>query len=267
MSDSIPLFSVIIPTHNRSILLERALLSVKAQSVNIAIEVIVVSDSCDLETDLICNKYLEKSDIFIRRNGTSGPAHSRNLGLKISSGQYILFLDDDDAWHPGFLDLLSDAVIINPNQILYFNCSVVKESRFGGVPNFISESFLNLETSLNNYVYVKNQVHMSCFVFPKFLIKDILFDHYLRAYEDWDFQLAVFQRNFPIYIPIMGSKVFEVDDSSTDRRGSSEKATDLNAVFDYLYIYRRRPSPNDLIKNGRRELLLSVGIEIDVEML
>lgn len=260
-------FSVIVPTHLRPRLLQRALESIKAQVADVPVEVIVVSDAIDPATETICNTLLSPNDIYLRRNGVRGPSESRNLGLSLTSGQYVLFLDDDDAWHPNFIGQLWEAIHSNPEQCLYVNCSVVKESRSSPEPEFLSEAFLNLENMLTPEVFVKNQVHMSCCVFPKYVLKGLEFDKHMRAYEDWDFQLSAFERSFPVHVPIVGSRIFEVDDASTDRRGSSQAATDLNAVFDYLYVYRRHPGPTDAIKQSRQSLLASVGLSIDTNML
>ena len=105
-----PFFSVIVPTHTRAILLRRALESIKSQACPVDVEVIVISDASDRATDEVCAELLGKSDMYIRRNGEKGPSASRNLGLSLAKGNYILFLDDDDAWRAGPLpDALKEA--------------------------------------------------------------------------------------------------------------------------------------------------------------
>ena len=267
MTKKVPLFSVIIPTHLRARLLRRALESIKAQHHDELIEVVVVSDAIDLPTDLVCNSILGLNDIYIRRNGSPGPSESRNLGLTIASGQYVFFLDDDDAWHPEFIRQLIDSVAKNPNGALYFNCSVVKESRGAGDFEVKSEVVLNQKNALNQNVYVKNQVHMSCFVFSRAVLSGLMFDTHMRAYEDWDFLLFAFDRSFPMHVDILGSRIFEVDDDTTDRRGSTADANNFHAVLDYLYVYRRHPVSTDSIRDGRHNLLSLVGLQISRDML
>jgi len=260
-------FSVIIPTHNRPKLLERALLSIKSQMMSDQCEIIVVSDQTDSQTSLICDKYLESNDIFIRRNGLPGPAISRNIGLKMAKGQNILFLDDDDTWQPNLLINIKKSAYLKNGIPIYFNCSVVKESRLFESKSISNELFIDFSGALTLDVYVKNIVHMSCYAFPSFIIKNLTFDPILRAYEDWDFLLNVFNIIMPKHEGFIGSKIFEVDDETTDRRGSSKEATDFNAVMDYIYIYRKHPAPNNELKEKRANLLKIFGLNIMSEML
>ena len=261
-----PLFTVIVPTHNRSRLLSRALTSLISQDNESEMEIIVVSDSKNSDTDAVCDKLLRSSDTYVRRSGLNGPSESRNIGLDLAKGNYILFLDDDDAWNPGCLRSLiyyQNHYYMNPG---YFNCSVVKERRLPEGPIYISEQALDLAGHLTPQVYVKNQIHMSCFIFPAWLIKGIKFDPTMRAYEDWDFLLSIFDVSFPKHLPFLGSKVYEVEDETTDRRGSSQSANDFNAVMDYIYVYRRHKSPDKDIQRLRQLLIENTGLSIPLEM-
>lgn len=262
-----PFFSVIVPTHKRAGLLRRALLSLKSQALPAGMEVIAVSDVIDPRTDAVCADVLTNADIYIRRNGPPGPSASRNLALSLAKGSYILFLDDDDAWHPDCLQHLYAHLGAHGSVPVYFNCSVVKERRLPEGTEQLSEVGLNLAGCLTDEVYVKNQVHMSCFAFPRSLLQGIEFDPFMRAYEDWEYLLSVFDRELPVHLPFLGSRVFEVNDDTTDRRGSSTQATDFNAVFDYLYVYRRHPAPRQELSRQRVELLRSFGIPVTPELL
>ena len=262
-----PLFSVIVPTHKRSQLLRRALLSITSQGMRSALEVVVVSDVSDSDTDAVCAELLAENDIYVKRNGSPGPSESRNLGMSMAKGRYILFLDDDDAWHDGFLSQVYDSRDAFETGPVYCDCSVVQERRLSSGVETLSEARLTLAGAFSSEVYVKNQVHMSCFVFPRDLLDGLRFDAFMRAYEDWDFLLSVFDLAMPSYLPILGSRVFEVPDETTDRRGASQKATDFNAVLDYLYVYRRHPAPDKGLKEKRAALLALCGMNIAADYL
>ena len=262
-----PFFSVIVPTHTRAILLRRALESIKSQACPVDVEVIVISDASDRATDEVCAELLGKSDMYIRRNGEKGPSASRNLGLSLAKGNYNLGRDDADAGHPNSLAQLYDQPLGRRRLPVYFNCSVVTERRLPHGPESLSEVGMNLENGLTPDVYVKNQVHMSCFAFPKHLLQGLEFDPFMRAYEDWDYLLSVFDRQMPAHVPFLGSRVYEVSDDTTDRRGSSTAATDFNAVLDYLYVYRRHPAPTPELRQKRADLLAQTGLPIGADLL
>ena len=63
----------------------------------------------------------------------------------------------------------------------------------------------------------------------------------------------------PEHLPVTGSQIHEVDDETTDRRGSSQAAKDFNAVLDYIYVYRRHAA-SDQIKAMRAGLIERMGI-------
>lgn len=261
-----PAYTVIIPTHRRAKLLTRALASIQQQASAARHEVIVVSDAEDAATDEVCRQWLARSDTYIRRAGPPGPSASRNLALQIASGRTILFLDDDDAWHPGLLAALDECEALQKGQSVYFDASVVKETRKPEGPELLSEERLDTRAQLTAEVFVKNQLHMSCLAFPRERIQGLTFDVHMRAYEDWDFLLSAFERGMPVHVPILGSQIHEVDDASTDRRGSSTSATDANALIDYLYVYRRHPVAPAL-QEKRAALLAHAGLSLPQELL
>lgn len=263
---STPQISIVIPTHHRAHLLERAIRSVRAQSPDVSVELLVISDAADPQTDAVCQKHLQTQDLYIRRNGKAGPSASRNLGLQHSQGHYVLFLDDDDALSPGYFEQLRHRPEYLGRLPLYTNCSVVHESRPVGGPRFISEQALDLSHQLNAAVYIKNQIPFSCFLWPRVLISALLFDTHMRAYEDWEFVLQFLARATPVHVPLLGPVIHTVPDDTTDRRGSSAPANDSRAILDYLYVYHRHPAPSDEIRAKRKEMMDMFAIVLPQEV-
>lgn len=84
-------FSVIIPAHNAENYITKGLDSIKSQSFR-DFELIVVCDRCTDNTKAIAESYGAKTiEVDYGRDGLS-----RNAGLDIAQGEYILWLDDDD---------------------------------------------------------------------------------------------------------------------------------------------------------------------------
>jgi glycosyltransferase involved in cell wall biosynthesis len=104
--DKPPLVSAIIPTHNRADLLPRAIDSVLEQTWE-NIEVVVVDDASDDETQKVLEEYEKESGVKVIRNEKSrGAAASRNIAIQNASGGYIAGLDDDDYWRPKRIELM-----------------------------------------------------------------------------------------------------------------------------------------------------------------
>jgi glycosyltransferase involved in cell wall biosynthesis len=89
------LVSAIIPTYNRAKTIERAVISVLAQSWK-EMEVIVVDDGSTDQTRDVLRGYGDKIRVIFQKN--AGPAAARNTGIKAAKGEIISFLDSDDAW-------------------------------------------------------------------------------------------------------------------------------------------------------------------------
>jgi GalNAc5-diNAcBac-PP-undecaprenol beta-1,3-glucosyltransferase len=267
MQTAIPFLSIIIPTHRRPVLLERALSSIKSQPCPFAYEIIVIADEADPATDEVCQRLLGPDDMKIRRSGAPGPALSRNLGIDLASGRYLMFLDDDDAWQPGLLSRLASQQEVTENRFIYFDCRVVTENRTGPQPEFIAEQQIDTAGRLNEMVFVQNQIHMSCVMFPRTLVGSTRFDPSMRAYEDWDFMLAIFRKEMAAHVPMQSSIVYEIIDNSSDRRGDSHNATSAHAIMDYLYVYRRHPAPTVALREQRAALMQRVGFGLPADLL
>jgi glycosyltransferase involved in cell wall biosynthesis len=100
-----PVVSVITPTKNRLKLLCETMDSLAAQSFK-AWEHIVVDDGSDDGTcEEVSRRAAADSRVrYVRRTGeTSGANVCRNLGIRESSGEFIVFLDSDDLLAPGCL--------------------------------------------------------------------------------------------------------------------------------------------------------------------
>ena len=92
-----PLVSVIIPVFNAEKTIERAVRSVENQTYK-NWELILVDD-CSSDDSLEVLKSLENKKICaIHQTRNSGPAVTRNTGIKAAKGDFVAFLDADDFW-------------------------------------------------------------------------------------------------------------------------------------------------------------------------
>lgn len=115
-----PLASIIITTHNRPELLPRAVNSAQAAGKNV--EVVVVDDASSDETAAVCNKLSGIN--YVRVEANQGVAGARNIGLVASRGEYLSFLDDDDARLPGSLDAQIESLHREPQAGLIYGRAI-----------------------------------------------------------------------------------------------------------------------------------------------
>lgn len=97
--------SVITPTHNKVALLRRTLASLAAQDMAPSgFEVIVIDDGCSDDTPAFLAGYAGPVALRVVRNvANRGRSAARNAGLKVATGELVVFLDDDMEVAPGFL--------------------------------------------------------------------------------------------------------------------------------------------------------------------
>lgn len=88
-----PFFSVIVPCHNAAGRMRKGLGSIKRQTFT-DYELIIICDDCQDDTAKIALGYGDK----VRTVDWHNCGKSRNAGLELAEGKYVLFMDDDDWW-------------------------------------------------------------------------------------------------------------------------------------------------------------------------
>ena len=94
--------SVIVPTYNRPLTLREALASIRALDRvydEIEFEVVVGDNGLTDATRELCEEF---GAVYAPAPGR-GASYARNAALKAATGDFIGFLDDDDAWLPGHI--------------------------------------------------------------------------------------------------------------------------------------------------------------------
>lgn len=94
-----PIISTIIPLYNAEKYIARCLDSILAQDMDAGkLEIIVVDDGSTDGGAAIVDRYATKhSDIRLIKQANGGVSSARNRGLKEASGDYVHFVDADDA--------------------------------------------------------------------------------------------------------------------------------------------------------------------------
>jgi GalNAc5-diNAcBac-PP-undecaprenol beta-1,3-glucosyltransferase len=112
------IFSIVIPTYNRAGFIGATIDSVLAQTYP-HLEILVVDDGSRDHTAEVVGHYTDPRVHYLpKENAERGAA--RNYGLARATGEYVIFLDSDDLFHPDHLSTLHAAISVaspKPNFI------------------------------------------------------------------------------------------------------------------------------------------------------
>lgn len=142
--DDNPLVSVILPTYNRRHLLNRALKSLNSQTLQ-HFELIIVDDG---STDNSCQMIFSFLNTFKQpyryiKQQNQGLPIALNIGLQVSTGKYITFLNSDDTYKPKHLETRFQHMNTHPEIDLIY----------GGV-QVIGNPYVKDKNDLNNYISI-----------------------------------------------------------------------------------------------------------------
>ena len=233
-----PLISVLIRTKDRPTLLCEALQSVLRQSWD-NLEIIIVNDGGE---DVSAQVIPQAADNIHWYNNTGdlGRSHAANLAMAQATGQYCLFLDDDDSIDPAHLQNLADALAAHPKHVAAYSAvRVMTNGVKADKPDFCYP-FDAVRLMIENYI----PIH--AVLFRRTLIDaGLRFDPAFDRFEDWDFWLQAAERHTFVYVDKC-TATYRVDSAS----GFGAKDDTGEALNEYrIAVYRKwLPRwPNDKI--------------------
>jgi glycosyltransferase involved in cell wall biosynthesis len=187
--------SIIIPLFNKEKYLFETISSIINQSYQ-NYQIIIVDDGSTDNSRLILESLIKSdSRFFYCYQKNSGVSAARNKGLKLVTGNYIMFLDSDDTISPSHLqqhlNFLKRGYTISINDYTTFNPDT-QES--------VNDRYLspfNLDPERPVLSLIKNwEINLSipchCVIFDKNVLDDIIFDESLSNHEDWLFWIKLF---------------------------------------------------------------------------
>lgn len=231
--------SVLVPAYNVEKYIGKCIESILNQSLK-EIEVIIINDGSKDKTLEIIKEYEKKDKRIIvidKENGGVGTA--RNEGLKISRGEYILFLDSDDWIEKDYLEktynygkensldmVVTDFYKEMKDKKSYKEDLKLEESQFLSGKDYIKEIFLGngypnvWDTLTKRELYLKNKIN---FLNNIFLGDDILVTIKLGFFAN---KVGKINKAFVHYM--------QHGNQGTSRNNLGEKILDLFLVFEEL---------------------------------
>ncbi len=198
-----PSISVVIPAHNHAGFLPEAVASALGQGTCVG-EVVVVDDGSTDSTPTVLAGMTDPRIRSLRLAG-EGPSAARNAGWRASRGDWVFFLDADDAVAPGALERLLRAGVGDGGRVLPYGFAEVFSQDFAGEPAFTSH-LSRRSGSLLRDIAVNFQTTLFVALFPRACLEGTGgYDPAVRYGEDFDFALRVARRwafrfaDIPVY--------------------------------------------------------------------
>jgi glycosyltransferase involved in cell wall biosynthesis len=176
-----PLVSVVVPCYRQAHYLPGALDSALAQSYP-AVEIIVVNDGSDDDTEAVTRRYGDRVRYVYRANG--GLSAARNTGIAQVRGTYLKFLDADDYLHPDQLAWHMAAMAGRADRVSMTGVRLFRD----GHPDQFIDHVPAASALLPDLFRDMDWGGIHGYLFPTALVRAVGgFDESLRFAEDWNF--------------------------------------------------------------------------------
>ncbi|WP_031210525.1 MULTISPECIES: glycosyltransferase [unclassified Marinobacter] len=160
MSAKDPLITIITPTYNRADFILQAVESVMGQTYG-NFEFLIVDDGSTDNTVELLEPYLKDERVRLFQQENQGQSVARNRGIAEARGQFICFLDSDNAWVRTKLEISLKAFEEHPEvDIVYGDFITIdgeghehgvnRMARYSGriTPQLLRDNFVSMNTTM-----------------------------------------------------------------------------------------------------------------------
>ena len=179
------MISIIIPTYNREKFIANAIKSCLSQTYEY-IEIIIIDDFSTDNTKKVIEKIKDKRIKYIKLLNHKGASYSRNIGIKKAKGNYISFLDSDDAFLPEKLENQLNNLIIKKSDLDF--CKVIRISgdHKEVFPNETQVNIIRTGNILDELLTNGNFISTQTILVKKLYIEKYLFDEDMPRLQDYE---------------------------------------------------------------------------------
>lgn len=180
-------YSIIIPVYNTEKYIEKCIESVLNQTYK-NFEIIIINDGSTDKSEEILKTYEKNNKITIITQTNHGLSYSRNIGIKKSTGDYVLFLDSDDYYELNLLEKLNE--VARKEDMIKFGYKTLKNNNITEEKTIIFKNYKGI-FALKHLIESKTLFELACIYAYK--------KEYIQKYE---FAVGKYHEDFGL-IPLM----------------------------------------------------------------
>ena len=223
-----PFFSIVISTKNRANLITTPIDSILNQTF-VDFELIIVDNASEDNTEEVVKSYNDSRITYLRNEVDKERCFARNRGINASKGEYVCFLDSDDAYLENHLQTIYTEIQRKNTKGLYFtnafetfNFTDRKERVCPDLENY------NLFHYILTYTFnpARVAVHRS-------ILNEYQYDEKIPGLEDLDLWLRI-ATNYPVFQIKERTILYNIHDASYSMDSHQRFERELK-MFRYVF--------------------------------
>jgi glycosyltransferase involved in cell wall biosynthesis len=216
------LISIITPSYNQGLYIERSLQSVLLQGIE-NLEYIVMDGASDDTTLSILEKYTAKINWYSEQD--NGQTHALNKGIRVSKGSILGWLNSDDIYYPNTFEKVLTCFSRNPKiDVIYGNANHINEY------DDIIEPY-PVEPWSTQRLYETCFICQPAVFFRRRVVEQFgLFDETLKYCMDYEYWLRLAKQGVAFYyLPqlLAGSRLYPAAKTLRDRLKVHREINDM----------------------------------------
>ena len=257
--------SVIVPVYQAESYLPRCMESIRLQTWQ-TYEVILVDDGSEDAGGALCDAYAQQdARIRVIHQENRGLSAARNAGIKTAKGEWVAFVDADDAVAPGYLETLYQAAVMKHCDISQcgferFDKQLPESTAWDGTCHVFSGEEMQWRIySSDRQIYLESTVSWNK-LYRRDLFKDILFPEG-KLHEDEALSYRLYAK--AARIAVLPCALYWYYQNPTGIMGRKMNICRLDYVeilYDRYWFYRRRKQDALAAQTGR--LLYTVLVDM-----
>lgn len=228
------MISVVMPTYNSANTVLVAIRSVLFQTYE-NWDMVIVDDGSKDDTFIIIYNFLQtlpksvSNRIKLLQQENQGPSAARNLGLKLSKGKYIAFLDSDDQWNENKLEI--QIKYMENDDALYLCGTAFGKKR---IKHHLKYQYISF-----NKLLFKNYFSTPTVLVRHEILENYKFDIKQRSAEDYKLWLQISHHYKCIYV----NEVLAKNQSNKKDYGESGLSANLwkmekGELSNFVFLYK-----------------------------